>query len=69
MICMVSGFSFDEQRRGRMTIFLSADEARALHAMALHERREAREQAAYLLRQKLEELGVLPAVAAQAVAE
>lgn len=58
---MVSGFSFDEQRRGRMTIYLTADEARALHSLAIRERRETREQASYLLRQKLEELGALPA--------
>jgi hypothetical protein len=50
------------QRRGRMTIYLTIDEALALHSLAIRERREAREQASYLLRQKLEELGMLPAV-------
>lgn len=61
MCHMVDGFSIGEpQRRGRMSIFLTIDEARALHALAQKERREAREQAAFLLRQKLVELGALP---------
>ncbi len=66
---MMSDFSFEGQRRGRMTIYLTADEAMALHAMAQRERREGREQAAYLLRLKLEELGELPAGETQKAAE
>lgn len=46
----------------RMYIFLTEDEREALSTLAVQERRPMREQAAYLLRQKLEEIGALPAV-------
>lgn len=46
----------------RMYLVLAEDERLALSALAIQERRSMREQAAYLLRLKLEELGELPAV-------
>ena len=51
----------------RMSVWLEADERRALVNLASRERRRPEEQIAYLLRQKLEELGALPAAVAQAV--
>jgi len=49
------------ERGMRMYLVLAEDERLALSALAIQERRSMREQAAYLLRLKLEELGELPA--------
>ena len=46
----------------RMYIILYVDEIKALRSLAKRERRSMREQAAYMIRQKLMELGELPAV-------
>lgn len=43
---------------------LDADEAKALVKLSLRERRDPRQQAAFLIRQQLERLGLLPSTPA-----
>ncbi len=46
---------------GRITVTLAAEERDALRVLAQHERRDARRQAAVIIRRELERLGLLPA--------
>lgn len=46
----------------RLTIYLKGDEHEALVSLAGVERREAKEQAAWIIRQTLEKQGLLPSV-------
>ena len=44
----------------RLTVMLEPDERQALLALAEKERRDPRQQAAVIIRQELERLGLLP---------